>query len=93
MKRRKQAGFTLIEMIAVLVVLTILVSLAMPKYFSIQDEARKKAQYTSMAAAEKRDVAVHITPDASVRATDISERIQAGGAKTPVAGMERHPGR
>ena len=92
MKRRNQRGFTLIEMIAVLIVLTILVALAMPKYFSIQEEARKKATQTALAAAGKRAVTAYTEPDVSVRAVDIAERTLAGGSKATVAGAEMSPG-
>ena len=78
MKRKKQGGFTLIELIAVLVVLTILVALAMPKYFSIQDEARKKAAQTAVAEGEKRVITAYTEPDVSVRALDITEGTLTG---------------
>jgi len=40
---RNQKGFTLIEIIAVLVILGILAAVAIPKYFDLQGQARGKA--------------------------------------------------
>ncbi|WP_366521632.1 prepilin-type N-terminal cleavage/methylation domain-containing protein [Solidesulfovibrio sp.] len=49
-----QQGFTLIEIIAVLVILGILAVVAVPKYFSLQDDARRAAAQGLVAAAQSQ---------------------------------------
>jgi len=41
-KLKNQKGFTLMEIIAVLVILGILAAVAVPKYIDLQDESRKR---------------------------------------------------
>jgi MSHA pilin protein MshA len=41
MKRTRQAGFTIIELVMVIVILGILAAIALPKYVSLQTDARK----------------------------------------------------
>ena len=46
---QNESGFTLLEIIAVLVILSILAVVAVPKYFDLQTEARNKAIKTALA--------------------------------------------
>lgn len=48
----RQAGFTLIEIIAVLVILGILAAVAVPKFVNLQKEARIKAAQGLVASAQ-----------------------------------------
>lgn len=53
-KKREQQGFTLIEIIAVLVILGILAVVAVPKYFDMQDQSRLKAAEGLVASAQSQ---------------------------------------
>ncbi|MGE4519448.1 MAG: type II secretion system protein [Desulfobacteraceae bacterium] len=48
---KNQQGFTLVEIIAVLVILGILAAVAVPKFIDMQDEAKEKALQGAIAAA------------------------------------------
>ena len=45
------SGFTLLEIIAVIVILSIIAVVAVPRYFDLQEEARRKTVRTGLAEA------------------------------------------
>ena len=51
---KNEEGFTLIEIIAVLVIMGILAAVAIPKFFDLQQRAREKALYTALSELKVR---------------------------------------
>ena len=51
---QNEEGFTLIEIIAVLVIMGILAAVAVPKFFDLQTRAREKAVYTAVSELKVR---------------------------------------
>lgn len=54
MKIKQEDGFTLIEIIAVMVIMGILAAVAVTKFFDLQGRAREKAIHTAMAEIKSR---------------------------------------
>lgn len=87
-----EAGFTLLEIIAVLVILSILAVVAVPRYFDLQTQARDRAMATGVAEGMARvngyfatQVLNGVTP-AAIEYSDTTLRTDLGDFTMSVTG-------
>lgn len=82
----RQTGFTLIELITVIVILGALAVIALPKYIDLQDEAEQAATEGvagSLAAASATNMAAALAGDSAAvsvdNCDDVSSLLSSGG--------------
>jgi MSHA pilin protein MshA len=61
MKKQRQMGFTLIEMIAVIVILGILAAVALPKFVSMSSDARQSKMQAALGSIKSAAALAHAT--------------------------------
>ncbi len=87
MQTKKQQGFTLIEIIAVLIVLGVLSALAVPRYMNVTTEAKNASANQAIAETMSRlnqGSASHILNNDGVAPTGAEAVTAAGGAALTV---------
>ena len=85
---KNQKGFTLVEIIAVLILLGILAAVAIPRYMNLTDQARQSAAQAAIAEAKSRLASGYgIELMQSSGATPVMTAILAEGAMTSATAM------
>lgn len=85
---RNEKGFTLIEIIAVLVILGILAAVAVPKYISMMEESRIAAAQGAIAEVKGRANGYYASQTLANGAVPLSASVLASVTTTPPLGSD-----
>jgi MSHA pilin protein MshA len=85
---RNEKGFTLIEIIAVLVILGILAAVAIPKYISMMDTSRIAAAQGAIAEVKGRASGYYASETLANGAVPLSATVLASVTATPPLGSD-----
>ena len=85
---RNEKGFTLIEIIAVLVILGILAAVAIPKYISMMDQSRIQAAQTAIAEVKAQCSNYYASQMLSGSGSTSATAVQASVGASPYLGPD-----